>query len=209
MTSACLQVLAVCDILVLLTAFFRYRVYHLFITDYQYIKSKFEFEAYLDVYLEPFYLITLGMTSFVILLVTFQRFIAIWYPFKVKRYCSRTVVVLGISCALLVPVLLTLPIFFCYRVVIVYFGPMEVHVTEITDFGQSNRYKCAFQKYMIPILWYMLPWTLLAVFNFLLWQHVKQSRVRVRTTVDTTRPLGGHTGILLAIPLNQLTLLFT
>ena len=191
-TSTCLVALAISDILVLFTSFLRFRAYYPFLTEEQYLNSKFEIEDYLDVYVEPFYWMALGMTSFIITLVTAERFLAIRFPFWVRRHWSRRRHVVTLVAAVMVPVLLTMPSFFYYQVEEVYlpFLNRTAMIAMSTEFGRNDKYRCVYLQYLIPFLWYVIPWLCLAVLNTLLLRHVKQSaRVSHRNHVSSPSSL--------------------
>ena len=71
---------------------------------------------------------------------------------------------------LAIPVSLTLPNFFYYTVETYYFpfANLTVKVAEITPFGERDNYRCVYFQYIIPLLWYIIPWIALATLNVLL-----------------------------------------
>ena len=179
-TSTSLQALAVADLLVLWTSLFSYNIYYLWMDEQTYLRTLFLYEPYIDVYVEPFYWMGLGMSSFITLTLTLQRFIAIWFPFGSRNYCTHTVNIVALLIVSLIPVTMTIPHFFYYDVIHVEYPTginttLEVAVAVLTDYGARDKYRCAYHAYIIPFLWYIIPWICLAVLNTLLLLQVRHS----------------------------------
>ena len=170
----------------------RYHLYYLFLTDDQYIKSVFTIDAYFDVYLEPVYWMSLGMTSFVTLLVTIERYVAIRFPLKMRTSCGGKMRAFLLALALVIPVAMTLPNFFYYTVETHHppFSEYPIKVAESTEFGKNDPYRCVYFKYIIPFLWYIIPWIVLAVLNILLVHQVMKS---AKISHGASASIGGAT----------------
>ncbi|ELT97882.1 hypothetical protein CAPTEDRAFT_188295 [Capitella teleta] len=198
-SSVGLMTLAIADIAVLLLATIRYHAYYLFLNDDQFLNVKLSIEAYLEVYVEPVYWMALGISSAVTVAVTTQRFIVIRFPFLVRRHASQALAVAGLVIVVLIPVALTLPHFFYYKVITVDFLGISVRVIVLTDFGKTDAYRCVYLQYLLPILFYIVPWFHLAVTNTLLGHHVRASAARVASTVGAPTDHGRHLTRLLVI----------
>ncbi|XP_021341612.1 FMRFamide receptor-like [Mizuhopecten yessoensis] len=176
-----LRALSLADTFVLITAFFRYNTYKLFLTEAQDTYSVLHFSAYLDAYIKPFHWISLGVSSFVTLTLSIERFLAIRYPLTIKRSCTPFLVRVCIVGIIVIVVILTSPIFFSFRVKeFSYTNTSSVYVQVMTRLGRDTLYPCTYHIYVIPLLWYILPWILLAILNLLLYLQVRRSsRIRV------------------------------
>ena len=179
-TSAYLRALAVADIFVLVTALFRYKTYKIFLTEEGELDSVFYFDAYAEVYIEPLHWISLGSSSFITIALSLERYMAVKFPLFTKRSCSIPVVLVCISMIVIAAVSIASPNFASYEVVQIDFIGITAHVASLTEFGRDSLFPCTFHNYIVPILWYIIPASLLTVLNILLSVHVQKStRIRV------------------------------
>ena len=176
--------LAVADIFVLITAIFRYKAYYIFLNEQEFIKSKFLVDAYVEVYIEPIHYIALGASSFLTVGLTTERYLAIKYPMRIKRYCTGTVNLVCVTITIVVITALTIPIFFDYKVITINFLDLTIKQVSITEYGKNNRYRCVYHTLLIPIGWYILPWIYLFICNFLLIHNVKKSAMKVHSQLS-------------------------
>ncbi|XP_060077679.1 galanin receptor 2b-like [Ylistrum balloti] len=176
-----LRALSLADTFVLITAFFRYNTYNLFLTEAQDTYMVLHYSAYLDIYVEPFHWIALGVSSFVTLTLSIERFLAIRYPLTIRRSCTPFLVRVCIIGIIAIVIILTLPNFFSFRVQKYHIAnTSSLSVRVMTKLGRDTLYPCTYHVYIIPLLWYILPWILLATFNLLLFLQVRRSaRIRV------------------------------
>lgn len=179
-TAVYLQVLALTDTLVLLTSIFRYKSYKVLLTEKANTDAVFHLDAYIEVYVEPFFWIFLGVSSFVTLLLSTERYLAVKYPLTVKRTCTVHLVSVCIVAVVLIVTVITIPIFFSYEIRHIMFHEIQTTIAYPTDFGIHQHYVCTYTHYVLPLVWYMFPWLLLAIVNTLLALHVRRSsRIRV------------------------------
>lgn len=173
-TSVYLRLLALADILVLVTAIFRYKTYKILLRSCMDV-SVFFFDPYVEVYIEPFHWISLGMSSFITLALSVERYVAVKYPLAIKHTSKLTVVRVCTAVVLFTAIYLTLPNFFTYSVSWVQFENTTVAIAQLTPFGNSSQYMCLYHEYIIPICWYLLPCYILTSLNFLLCIKVQRS----------------------------------
>lgn len=179
-TSVYLRALAVADILVLITALFRYKTYKIFLSDDQDLDSVLHFDPYVEVYVEPFHWMALGSSSFITIVLSLERYMAVKFPLFTKRSCSVPVVVTCITLVVITAVAITCPNFASYEVLHQDFLGITVYYASITKFGSDTLFPCTFHNYIVPILWYIIPAVLLTVLNIFLSVHVhKSTRIRV------------------------------
>ena len=191
-TSLYLRALAIADICVLTTAVFRYKTYKLFLDESHELDSVFHFDAYSEIYIEPLHWIALGCSSFITIVLSFERFVAVRFPLLVKRKCTTCTVFLCIFTVIIISVAITVPNYFSYKLVHFNFFGEDIAVATLTDMGKSSLYPCIYHNYLIPILWYIVPATLLTMMNILLIFLVQKSsrlRIGVPNTVNTNRKL--------------------
>ena len=186
-TSRYLSALGVVDNLVLLTAIFRYKTYRIFINDVSEEKAVSEVEPYFEVYVEPFHWISLGLSSFYLVALTVERYLVVKFSLKIKPYCTINVPICVLLTITLAVVLLTIPTFLDYEIRRVHFEEWNITTIEIfpTEFKKNQIYTLIFHDFLIPILWYIVPWCILAVCNFLLVRHIKES-AKVSLKYDKT-----------------------
>ena len=176
-----LRCLAVADLLVLITAIFRYRCYKLFLDDTGEIWTVYHFDPYIQVYVEPLHWIALGSSSFITLTLSIERYLAVRYPVEIKHSCTTTLVWAVVGFIAIVTSVITIPNFFAYTV-----EPFQtddnssVFVAKLTDMGQRTLYHCTYHNYVLTFIWYLVPWVLLAIFSVLLSKHVRRSN-KIRT----------------------------
>ncbi|XP_076440964.1 uncharacterized protein LOC143280216 [Babylonia areolata] len=184
-TATYLRSLALVDTCVLVLAVFRYRSYYVFMSEREVIRVIINFDRYVQVYVVPFFWISLGMSSYIILSLSLERYLVIRWPFtllKTARVRWVTVVRCGTGAAVMLVWLLTLPLLLCYRVVRTSFRHLPVAAVLVTDRYLPNprAYLHTYNHYLLPLAWYTGPWGLVAVVNALLfWQVRKSSRIRV------------------------------
>ena len=179
-TSVYLRALAVADILVLLTALFRYKTYKIFLTDDQDIDTVLNFDPYVQVYVEPIHWMALGSSSFITIVLSLERYMAVKFPLYTKRSCSVPVVLVCIAGVVILSIVITSPYFASYEVLHLEIPEFSFHYASITDFGRSSLFPCMFHNYIVPILWYIIPAIFLTILNILLSVHVhKSTRIRV------------------------------
>ena len=179
-TSVYLRALAIADILVLITALFRYKTYKIFLTDEQDLNSVLHFDAYIEVYVEPFHWMSLGSSSFITIILSLERYLAVKFPLVTKRSCSVPVVLACISMTVVIVVVVTCPNLASYEVLHEEFLGITAYYASITKFGSETLFPCTFHNYIVPILWYIIPAVLLTILNILLSVHVQKStRIRV------------------------------
>lgn len=187
-TALHLRVLAMADFCVLITAFFRYKTYKLFLNDNEEINSVYHFDPFIQVYIEPFHWISLGISSFITLSLSIERFTAIKHPLFSKRICTIPFVRVRIGVIFAFVVVMTMPIFFAYTVEKYQKDTNSyVSVVVITRMGKNTLYPCVYHTYMIPILWYIIPWILLVIFNVMLSIHVRKS-TKMRVGISNFNP---------------------
>ncbi|XP_033738210.1 FMRFamide receptor-like [Pecten maximus] len=176
-----LRALSLADTFVLITAFFRYNTYKLFLTEAQDTYTVLHYSAYLNTYVEPFHWIALGVSSFVTLTLSIERFLAIRYPLTIKRSCTPFLVRVCITGIVAIVVILTSPNFFSFRVQEFHItNTSSIYVRVMTKLGRDTLYPCSYHIYVIPLLWYILPWIILTSLNLLLYLQVRRSaRIRV------------------------------
>lgn len=191
--SIYLRCLAMADFFVLLTAIFRYRSYKLFFDDEGEKWSIYYFDPYVQVYVEPIHWMALGVSSFTTLALSMERYLAVRYPIRIKRTCTLQVVravIIGIMTTVLI---ISIPNFFAYRVgMFLRDNKSYVAVAMLTEMGKKTLYHCVYHSYLIPFLWYILPWIMLAVFSTLLSKNVRKSskiRVDIPATTNPNRNL--------------------
>lgn len=178
MTTKYLQLLVTSDLIVLCTSIVRYRVYLLNLDEIDYLKVTFQIEPYLSVYINPIHWMSLGITSLVILALTFQRYIAVKSPFysrsfsKYNHLCIVTFVI-GI------PSILTFPNWIAYDLKTWDFPIIgKLVIANLKDDLKS--YICAFHSFILPIIWYIIPWIVVAITNILL---VRQLRIATKVRI--------------------------
>ncbi|XP_069126680.1 FMRFamide receptor-like [Argopecten irradians] len=175
-----LRALSLADTFVLITAFFRYNTYKLFLTEAQDTYTVFHYSAYLDTYVEPFHWIALGVSSFVTLTLSIERFLAIRYPLTIKRSCTPFLVRVCITGIVVIVIILTLPNFFSFRVQEYVTNTTSIYVRVMTKLGHDTLYPCTYHVYILPLIWYIIPWIALTTLNLLLYLQVRRSaRIRV------------------------------
>ncbi|XP_059165609.1 FMRFamide receptor-like [Physella acuta] len=75
---------------------------------------------------------------------------------------------------------LVCPLIFSKEVNHVTYLNMTVAVVEVTEFGRSSMYECSFNQFVIPLIWYIIPWCVMVVINTMLYIEVqKSSQLRV------------------------------
>lgn len=173
--SVYLRALVISDTFVLITAFFRYETYKLFLTEEQAVPLEFNFNAYVQVYVEPLHWLSLGLSSFVILILTTERFLAIKYPISVKTACKKSLVRMCIVAIFVVVTMITLPLIFSYKVTKLTVLNTTIHFQDLTTMGSNTLYPCMYHIYIVPFLWYIIPWIILALLNTMIFMHVKKS----------------------------------
>lgn len=177
-TTRYLQLLVTSDLIVLCTSIIRYRVYLLNLDELDYLKVVFQIEPYLSIYINPIHWMSLGITSLVILALTFQRYIAVKSPFysrsfsKYNHICIVTVII-GI------PLVLTFPNWIAYDLKT---WDIPIIGKLVTAYLKDDHkgYICAFHSFILPIIWYIIPWIVVAVINFLL---VRQLRIATKVRI--------------------------
>ncbi|XP_067660048.1 FMRFamide receptor-like [Haliotis asinina] len=191
-TAVYLQVLALTDTLVLITSIFRYKSYKVLLTEKVNTEAVFYLEPYIEVYVEPFFWIFLGVSSFVTLLLSTERYLAVKYPLTMKRTCTVQLVSVCIVAVILIVTIITIPIFLSYEIRHIMFHDIQTTIASATYFGIHEHYVCTYTHYILPLVWYMFPWLLLAIINTLLALHVRRSsriRVGIPNVVDPNRNL--------------------
>lgn len=188
-----LRCLAVADIFVLLTAIFRYRSYKLFFDDEGEKWSIYHFDPYIQVYVEPIHWMALGVSSFTTLALSMERYLAVRFPIRIKQACTLRVVRAVIIGIITMIFIISIPNYFAYTVgKFLRDNKSYVAVAMLTTMGKKTLYHCVYHSYLIPILWYILPWLMLAVFSMLLSKNVRKSsqiRVDVPTMYNPNRNL--------------------
>ena len=179
-TSVYLRALAIADVLVLITALFRYKTYKIFLTDEQDLDSVLHFDPYIQVYVEPFHWMALGSSSFITIVLSLERYMAVKFPLFTKRSCSVPVVLLCIGGVVIIVVAITSPNFASYEVLHQEIIGISIYYASITDFGRESLFPCTFHNYIVPIVWYIIPAIFLTILNIFLSVHVhKSTRIRV------------------------------
>ena len=180
-TSVYLRALAVADVLVLITALFRYKTYKIFLTDEQDIDTVLHFDPYIQVYVEPIHWMALGSSSFITIVLSLERYMAVKFPLYTKRSCSVPVVLFCITGVVILSIVITSPNFASYEVQHLEIPDfVSFFYASITDFGRNSLFPCTFHNYIVPIIWYIIPAIFLTILNILLSVHVhKSTRIRV------------------------------
>lgn len=191
-TSIYLRVLAAADTAVLVTAMFRYKTYKIFLNDEEDLVSAFHFDAYIEVYVQPFHWIALGVSSFVTLSLSVERYLAVKFPLTVKQTCTVPFVRMCILIIFISTITISLPNFFSYHTKLTTFANMMVVVPIPTEFERQKKYTLTYHTYIVPILWYIIPWLIMLVTNILLAIQVQKSariRVGILNMVNPNRKL--------------------
>ncbi|KAH9499619.1 hypothetical protein Btru_074286 [Bulinus truncatus] len=172
------------DITVLIFAVVRYRGYFgyitrsygIFLTDHQLERHAFCIDPYVQVYLEPCYFIALGVSSYITVFMTLDRYLVIRYPLLcMKSVMSSIAAYLLAAVSLQLTASLTSPLWFSYTVKEFHYRNKTIVAAKITDFGKESLYECRFHQFVIPLVWYVIPWCVMALFNTLLYAEVQKS----------------------------------
>ncbi|KAK7482276.1 hypothetical protein BaRGS_00026519 [Batillaria attramentaria] len=176
-----LRCLAAVDACVLLLAILRYRSYYVLLEEASVIDMVLTFDPYVQVYVTPFFWVALGVSSFITLSLSIERYLAIRWPLTLKQRCTKSMVWVCIALIITAVFLVTFPHFLCYKLENAQFGNMSiVAIKLINTYLDARAYLHAYNNYILPIIWYMVPWVIVAVFNILLSIQVqKSSRIRV------------------------------
>nr|KAI8740263.1 FMRFamide receptor-like [Biomphalaria glabrata] len=138
-----LLMMTVADICVLILAVARYRSYAIFLNDHQLIRHEFCVDPYVQVYVEPLYLIALGSSSYVTVLLTLDRYLAIRFPlFCMKSTVSSAAAYLQTAASVQMIISLTCPLWFSYTVEEFHFLNKTIVAAKRTDFGKNSMYEC-------------------------------------------------------------------
>lgn len=180
-TAVYLRCLAAVDSCVLLLAIFRYQSYFILLPEKDIITSIFQLNPYVQVYLTPFFWIFLGMSSFTTFSLSLERYLAVRWPLTLKQTCTMTTVACCLGGITLTVFLITFPQFLCYKIEKAVFRNTHIVVAKLTnDYLDAHAYMQAYDHYILPIFWYMVPWFAVATFNTLLSIEVhKSSRIRI------------------------------
>lgn len=104
------------------------------------------------------------------------RYLVIRWPFTLKKRCRVGTVRLCTVLAMAAVSLLTLPHFLSYTVHRTTFRTMRVAVVLLDNrYLDARAYLHTFNHYLMPIVWYMAPWLVVAVVNILLSMQVRHA----------------------------------
>ncbi|KAL8580375.1 hypothetical protein ACOMHN_037474 [Nucella lapillus] len=181
-TAAYLRSLAALDACVLVLAVFRYRSYYVLLSEREVIEVIVNFDRYVQVYVVPFFWVSLAGSSYIVLSLSLERYLVIRWPFTLRKSRWVMVVRAGTGVAVAAIFLVTLPTMLCYRMRRTTFRGLQVAAVQVTDryLSHPREYLYVYNHYLIPLAWYAAPWAVVAVVNALLFRQVqKSSRIRV------------------------------